>query len=132
MGQDSCSCNFHWLKGMTHKLCFQVLQFSALQLSLLLFICPLFHCLSLETKQMGNMLSCTVSFFGALPSGHQEQGSRVTVLVCLCTLQSTDLSREVITSMQHCKLEDVICGMRLSAETDGQTREVYCVMFFFY
>lgn len=80
---------------------------------------------------MGNMLSCTVSFFGALPSGHQEQGSRFTVLVRLCTLQSTHLSREVITSMQHCKLEDVICGMQLSAEMDGQTREVYCVMFFF-
>lgn len=81
------------------------------------------------------MFSCTVSFFGALPLGHQEQGSTGTALVHLCTLQSTDLSREIITSMQRCKLQAAICGIqqreRLSAQMDGQAREFYCIIFFF-
>lgn len=61
----------------------------------------------------------------ALPLWHQEQGRAGTVLGHLCALQCTDISTEIITSMQHCKLEAVICGLeqRETVSTNGLTSQ---------
>lgn len=97
-GQEAWSSNFNWLKGLTYKLCFQVLQFSSVQLNLVfIFLHSLFF-------KFGDDGQCSASYFGTFPLGHQEHGCSGTEPVHLCTLPSKDLSTEIITFMQHCKL----------------------------